>query len=81
MPPADIGTYIAVKTTDYNYVQGRRANYNGARVQMGQAAHVPDHNVSGCGIFPKDVRRPISVEITNFDNIPGRGKRFHSLRS
>ena len=81
MPPDDIGIHIAVKTTDSGYVQGRRADYNGARVQMDQAAHVPDHNLSGCGIFPKDVGRPVSVEITNFNDIPGRGESFHGLRA
>jgi hypothetical protein len=79
MSPVDIGIHIAVKITDSDYVQGRRAYYNGAHVQMDQAAHVPDHNVSGCGIFPKDVGRPISIEITNSNDIPGRGESFHNL--
>ena len=81
MFPQDIGINIAVKKTGSDYIQRRRADDNGPRMQMDQAAHVPDYNVSGCRIFPKDVRRPICIEITNSNDIPGRGEGFQSLRA
>ena len=51
----DIRVHIAVEITDSACIQRRRADSKSARVHMNHAAHVPDHNLSGCGIFPKDV--------------------------
>ena len=57
----------------------RSADSQSAWVYMKHAVHVPDLSVSRGGIFPKDLRQSILVEIAYIYYVPGGRKGLQTF--